>query len=116
MLRKCIQGFRYAFTGLTLAWKGELNFRIEIALAVLATVLAVRLHLSLLEGALVALVISLVLVAEVFNTALEELCDTFQTTHHPRIAKVKDLAAAAVLLASAGALVVGALVFLPHLV
>jgi diacylglycerol kinase len=64
----------------------------------------------------VVFAVSCVLVAETFNTALEELCDKFQPTHDPHIAKIKDLSAAAVLLASVGALSIGLIIFIPHLI
>lgn len=115
MLKRLVGGFRYAIIGLRLAWTEEINFKVEIVCAVLVGALGLYLHLSSLEFALVTVSISCVLVAEVFNTALEELCDKFQPTHDPHIAKIKDLAAAAVLLASLGALIVGILIFVPHL-
>ena len=112
---RLVQGFRYALAGLRLAWRGELHFRIEIVCALAALSLGVFFRLSPVEFALVVASIALVLMAEAFNTALEELCDKFQATHDPHIERIKDLAAAAVLLASLGAFVIGLLVFIPHL-
>lgn len=115
-MTRLAQGIRYAFIGLKLVWKEEINFKIEIVCAIFVIALGVSLHLSSLELALLGIVISSVLAAETFNTALEELCDKFQPTHDPHIAKIKDLAAAAVLITSIGALIIGFLVFIPHLV
>lgn len=114
-MSRLAQGFRYAFLGLKLAWAEELNFRIEILCALLAIVLGIVLHLPPAEFALLVLTISAVLAVEAFNTALEELCDKFQPTHDPHIAKIKDLSAAAVLLVSTGAAIVGIILFVPHL-
>ena len=114
-MTRFIQGLQCALAGLALAWREEANFRIEVVLAAAALSLGAFLHISILEFAVVALVIASVLTAEAFNTALEELCDKFQPTHDPHIEKIKDLAAAAVLLSSAGALVVGLIIFIPHL-
>ena len=114
MLSRLAQGFGYALAGLVLAWREELNFKIEIVCALLALALVYLLHLSPIESALIVLAIAGVLATEALNTALEELCDKFQPTHDPHIAKIKDLAAAAVLLASFGALAVGVLVFAPY--
>ena len=61
------------------------------------------------------LVISSVLATETFNTALEELCDKFEPSHDPHIAKIKDLSAAAVLVTSLGAAGVGIIIFAPHI-
>lgn len=110
-----MKGFEYALMGLALAWREELNFKIEIACAALALALGVFFHVSSLEFALLTLVITGVLATEALNTALEELCDKFQPTQDPHIKKIKDLAAAAVLLASVGALIVGACIFIPRL-
>ena len=49
--------------------------------------------------------------AESFNTALESLGDVASSEHHPKIARAKDVAAGAVLIAAIGASVVGVLVF-----
>jgi len=115
MLKSRLHGFRYALAGIMLAWREEANFKIEVMCAALALALSVYLHLSRIEFAIIILVIALVLATEALNTALEELCDKFQPTHDPHIEKIKDLAAAAVLLASLGALVVGLFIFIPYL-
>lgn len=115
MMKKFFQALSYAFTGLLLAWREESNFKIEVVCAVLVVALGTAVRLSGIEFALVAVAISIVFAAEVFNTALEELCDKLETDHDPRIARIKDLAAAAVLIASAGALAVGLFIFIPHL-
>ncbi len=114
-MRQFLQGFRYALIGLRLAWAEGVNFKVQTVCALIAIGLSYFLCLSAVEFSIVVLAITLVLAAEVFNTVLEELCDKFQPTHDPHIAKIKDLAAAAVLLASIGALVVGLIIFLPHL-
>jgi diacylglycerol kinase (ATP) len=53
--------------------------------------------------------------AEALNTAFEFLCDVASPEFHPLIQKAKDVAAAAVLLSAAGAVIIGLLVFVPHL-
>lgn len=115
MLRGFKNGFRYAFAGLALAWTKGVNFKIQALCALLALTAGWLLRFSPTEFTLIILVSSLVLAAEAFNTALEELCDKFQPTHDPHIARIKDLSAAAVLLASIGAGVIGIILFIPHL-
>ena len=114
MLKKTARSFRFALTGIKLAWAEEANFRIEALCAALVIGAGWNVGLSPIEFAMLALAIAFVLATEVLNTALEELCDKFQPSHDPHIAKIKDLAAAAVLLASLGALAVGAIIFLPY--
>ena len=59
--------------------------------------------------------VSLVIAAELINTALEHLADHLHPEQHPRIKIVKDCAAAAVLILSAGALWVALLMVLATL-
>lgn len=54
-------------------------------------------------------------VAEAFNTAFEFLADIVSPEFHPKVKLAKDVAAGAVLIAAAGSLVVGLLIFGPHL-
>jgi diacylglycerol kinase (ATP) len=72
-------------------------------------------RLSPAEWALIVLAISLVWVAEAFNTAFEYLCDVASPEFHPLVKKSKDIAAGAVLLAAIGAVLIGLAVFGPRL-
>ncbi|MFZ1074747.1 MAG: diacylglycerol kinase family protein [Minisyncoccia bacterium] len=115
MSKQLAASFRYAWKGLTIAWREGNNFRIEIACALLAIALGLFVGLSSFEFALVLLTIGVVLAAEIFNTALEELCDKFQPTHDPHIAKIKDLSAAAVLVTALCAALLACFIFIPYL-
>lgn len=116
MRRTLAQSFRYAFAGFGYAWRTQRNLRIQVAAAVLVGVLAILFRLGAVEVALLALAIVVVIVAELANTAMEVLVDQFVGTAWANGAKtVKDVAAAGVLVAAAGAAVVGALIFLPRL-
>jgi diacylglycerol kinase (ATP) len=66
------------------------------------------------EWLLLILAIVAVWTAESLNTAFEFLCDVAQPDFHPLVAKAKDVAAGAVLIAALGATAVGVLVFLPY--
>ena len=113
--KKKVAGLRYAITGLRIAWREESNFRFEVACAVLVILLAFFLDLPQSEFLIVIFAIGFILTAEAFNTALEELCDKFQPTHDPHIARIKDLAAAAVFISAITALVIGLIIFTPRL-
>ncbi len=115
MLKKITHSFQYAFIGIKLVWSKEINFRIEIILALLVSMLGVLFHLSTIEFAIIILVISFVITAEIFNTAFEELCDKLHPERDSYIAKIKDISAAVVLVASIGAFIVGLFIFIPHL-
>ncbi len=115
MLDRKVNSLRNAFAGLVVAWKEEHNFRLEIVCGILAILAAWFLNVSHLEFIIILLLIGFVLSAEALNTALEEFCDMVQRNPDPHIAKIKDLAAAAVLIASFTSLIVGAAIFIPHL-
>lgn len=113
-LDRNIYGFRYALTGIKVAWREEINFKIQVGCALVALFLAWFFRVSPIEWMVIIFLIGSVLSAEAFNTALEEFCDMVKNDPDPHIAKIKDLAAAAVFIASATALVVGVIIFLPR--
>lgn len=73
------------------------------------------LKISITEWCFVTLCITLVIMAEAFNTAIENLTDLVSPDFHPLAGKTKDLAAGAVLIFSIGAVIVGLLIFLPKI-
>lgn len=113
-MSRFLKSFLYAFYGLKTAWNEEPNFRIQTILAFIVLGFAFFFHFSYME--LVAIVVSIILVttAEIFNTAIEDLCNRIESNHDPEIKKIKDLIAAGVLAASAGALILGVLTFIHH--
>lgn len=116
MLDKKVNSLRNALAGLAIAWKEELNFRIQIACGIVTILAAWFLGVSQMEFLIIVLLIGFVLSAEALNTALEEFCDMVQRNPDPHIAKIKDLAAAAVLIASFTALIIGTTIFLPYVI
>ena len=113
MLRRKFDSVGYALRGLKVAYAEESNFQIQIVLAVLALLFGAYFNLSVIEWLFILCSTGLVLTAELINTALEELCDMLKVTHDPHVAKIKDIAAGAVLVASSTALLIGLVIFLP---
>ncbi|MBX2926213.1 MAG: diacylglycerol kinase family protein [Saprospiraceae bacterium] len=116
MIRKRIQTFRYAFNGLADVFRTQANMRIHAAAAAAAICLGLFFKITAVEWCMVALAIGMVLLAEVFNTAIEYLTDLASPDMHPLAGKAKDAAAAAVLIAAAVSAVIGCIIFLPHFV
>jgi len=73
------------------------------------------LSLSWLEWAVIVLVVTMVWAVEFINTALEAVVDLASPQQHPLARVAKDVAAAAVLLASVGSVVIGLLILGPPL-
>ena len=113
--RRRVASFGHAGRGVWSALRSEVHLRIHAVATVLVLGLGFYCGISRLEWALVALAIAGVWTAELLNTAIEALTDLASPDFHPLAGKAKDVAAGAVLLAAAGAVVVGALVFGPHL-
>ena len=113
-LSKKFHNLRYALKGIEIAWREEFSFKVQLVFAVSAPVLGWYLGISTTEFLFVIFMVGFVLTAEIFNTALEELCDKFQPEHDPHIGKIKDLAAAAVLVSSITALIVGFIIYMPY--
>jgi len=55
-----------------------------------------------------------VLTLEMINTSIERILDLLHPEKHPEIKIIKDISAAAVLLAALGALVIGLKIFIPY--
>jgi diacylglycerol kinase (ATP) len=100
------QRFGFAFAGLREAFARELTFRIQLAAAAGAIAVALAVRAALVWIALVAIMIGLVLAAELLNTALEQALDGLHPGQAPFVRIAKDCAAAAVLVLSAVSVVV----------
>lgn len=72
-------------------------------------------QLSRLEWCWVVLAIAIVWTAEALNTAFEFLADAASSSFHPVVRDAKDVAAGAVLIAAVAAVIIGAIIFWPHL-
>lgn len=96
-----------AIEGILWAAKTQRHMLFHLVTAILVLVGALVLRLSLHEFALLALAITLVLFAELVNTAIEVVVDLVSPEFHPLAQRAKDVAAGAVLLATVGALMLG---------
>lgn len=108
--------FYFAWQGVKYAFLTQRNFRIDVAIAVLAIFLSCYLHISPPELVMVCLMIALVLALELLNTALEAVVDlTIGKTYHELAKIAKDCAAGGVLVSAITALVVAGILFVPRL-
>jgi diacylglycerol kinase (ATP) len=108
---KLIRSFKYAFKGLYIATMEEQNFRIHLLAVVVVCVAGALLHLSAIESAIIALTIGVVLAAELFNTAIEDIVNFISPGINEKAGRIKDISAAAVMVTSVTALVIAAFIF-----
>jgi undecaprenol kinase len=116
MSKQRILSFKYAFNGLWIALKEEPNFIFHVLATVMVIILGLLLNISNLDWIILTMTIGLVLSIELTNTAIEEVVNSFTQEVHPAAKKAKDVAAAAVLVASATALTIGLFIFLPYFI
>lgn len=91
--------------------KSERNFQLEFLAFLINLFLIFYLKLSTIDTALVLIVSFGVLIAEIFNTAIEKICDIIQPEFDKRIGFIKDISAGAVILTAILSVVVGILVY-----
>lgn len=116
MAHKRILSFKYAFSGIFTALREEPNMKVHFAVMILAVILGWSFKISLGEWVAVILLIGLVISLELTNTAIETVVDSFTQDAHPGAKRAKDVSAGAVLFASITALLVGLMIFLPHII
>ena len=115
-LKKRIVSFRNAWNGILHAFKTEVHFRFHVFAAIIAISFALFFNITRIEWTMVLLCIAAVLSSELLNTSVERICDSITKDRDPIIGNAKDLAAGSVLIISAAALIIGAIIFTPYLV
>jgi diacylglycerol kinase (ATP) len=114
-LASVVRSFGPALAGLVWSLKTQRNLQVHAIATVLVGCFGVWLQLASWEWCVVLLAVGMVWAAELLNTALEVLADRVSKAREEPIRRVKDTAAAAVLLAALAALAVGLVIFLPKL-
>ena len=107
--------FRYAFRGLVLGVASQSSFRVHLPMAVLVIGLACWLRVSVVELCMLLLCIALVISLELLNSGLEFLAAEVTQSFSKRVESALDVAAAAVLVASCFAAVIGLLILVPKI-
>lgn len=110
-----IAAFGFAFQGLWHLLSTQRNAQIHCLIGACAVALGFVLGIERWEWLILVLTITIVLAAEGVNTAIEAAVDLATTTRHPLAKIAKDVAAGTVLLCAIGSVIVGCLIFIPHL-
>lgn len=109
--RTLIESFTYAIAGIVYSIKTQRNMCIHFSVAVLVFISAVLLKIDYIEMSLVFFAISLVILTEMINTAIEKTIDLFTKEYHPLAKIAKNVAAGAVLVSALNAVVIGFIIF-----
>ncbi|MEA1936791.1 MAG: diacylglycerol kinase [Patescibacteria group bacterium] len=112
-VRKLVRSFLHAIGGFKRVFQ-EQNFRIQTALAIIVIFFILFFGLKVWESVALVMMITLVLVLEIINSIFERIVDILEPRVHPYAKAIKDMMAAAVLIASLGATFVGVIIFWPY--
>ncbi|KAA1261899.1 Undecaprenol kinase [Rubripirellula obstinata] len=107
--------FGYAFAGIRDSFLTQASFWVHLPAAVVVIALAAFLQLESWRWAVLILCIAIVIAAELFNTAMEQVVVVLHPVRDPRIARALDAAAASVLVVAVASVAVGLIVLGPPL-
>lgn len=113
--RTIIDSFNYAVSGIITSLKTEKNMKVHYIIAILIIISSLFFDFTRIEFLLLLFSISLVVITEMINTALERVVDLITEDFHPLARIVKDVAAGAVLIAAINSIIVGYLLFFDRL-
>ncbi|MBN2618094.1 MAG: diacylglycerol kinase family protein [Spirochaetales bacterium] len=108
--------FKYAFRGLYIAFTSDNSFKIHFGVAIPVIILGFLLSFNPYEWIVIIFCIGLVLISELFNTAIEFLVRMFTGEYHKLAEKLLDISAGAVLLSSIISILLGLIIFIPHFI
>ena len=116
MIRKHTISFKHAFDGLIIAFSTQPNYRIHLFLSLLSIGGGLVFHVRYEEFLVIGVLITVGLVIETINTAIEETCDAIDEAIRPDIKIAKDTSAAAMLIFAIGSSVLAAFIFVPRII
>ena len=115
-IRQFYKSLSFALRGLKYVILNEKNFQNELAIGILVVFAMVYFRVTRAEMVVLFMVTMAVLIMELLNTIMERVVDILRPRVHPYARLIKDLMAAGVLLTSILAVIVGLIIFIPHLI
>lgn len=114
--KKLIHSFKYALNGIKLCIKNEQNMMIHFIVGILVVISAFIFKISKLEWIICLILIGLVLMMELINTAIENICDLVTKENNRYIKIAKDTSAGAVLVMAFISGIIGLMIFIPKII
>ena len=114
-IRERLKSFGFAFNGLKILVREEHNARIHLFAVVCVIIAGVFVKISVSDWIAVVFAFGFVIVMEIVNSAIEGIADFVSPEKHEMIKKIKDLSAAAVLIAAITAFIIGLIIFVPKI-
>jgi diacylglycerol kinase (ATP) len=114
--KKLLKSFTYAFEGITYALNSDQNLIIHFIVAMIVIAAGMILKVTPNEMAILGITILFVIATEMINTALEKMVDLITKEHRMEAKIAKDVSSGMVLISAIGAVLIGLLIFIPHLI
>jgi diacylglycerol kinase (ATP) len=108
--RNIVDPFKAAFNGIVHTFRTQRHMRIHLYVTLVTVLGALLLGLRLREILILLFMITFVLVAEMFNSAIEATVDLVSSNYHPLAKFAKDISAGAVLITTIMAIIVGVMI------
>lgn len=109
------RSFLYASKGLIVFFRTQPNAWIHLLAALVVTGTGLWFRISHSEWTALVICIGAVFASEMANTAIEFLTDMVSPEYNEKAGRVKDMAAASVLVSSLASVIVACIIFFPRL-
>ncbi|MFA6809378.1 MAG: diacylglycerol kinase family protein [Eubacteriales bacterium] len=106
-----IRSFKNAFDGVLFTYKTQNHLRFHLFAALVVVLCGLLFNITKSEWLIIVYAIGSVIIAEIFNTAIEQVVDLISPEYNSLAGKAKDIAAGAVLIAALQAVIIGVIVF-----
>lgn len=114
-LRRLLKSFTYAASGINHTLNNDQNLIVHFIIAVLVIIASIILKVNHYEIGLLAITIIMVIATEMINTAIEKMVDLITKEHRMEAKIAKDVSSGMVLVTAIGAVIIGFIVFIPHI-
>ena len=115
-VKRLINSFKYAIEGIVTSIKTVRNMKNHVIMSILVIIFGLILKISKIEWIVCILAITIVIVAELFNTAIETVVDMITKEKNEKAKIAKDVSAGAVLITAIGAAITGLMIFAPKII
>lgn len=109
--KSLVDSFNNALSGIIATVRSERNMKIHLTAAALVLILSLFYDLTRVEFVIICITIAIVIICELFNTAIEVIIDTVIDVYHPKAKIVKDTAAGAVFISALLSLITAYMIF-----
>lgn len=112
------KSFFFAFRGIFSVLRKERNFKIHLTASLVVVLLGLYLGLSRLEWLVITTIVFVILAAEIFNSALEGICDLLKSKlklGYEETAFIRNASAGAVLVLAIASIILALIIFWPYI-